>query len=73
MVHRWAILRRPIPYNIPLRKITALTCFLCKLYNHCIDENELSNCEQTKVNQLHSSLTGSTPLVNDSDGNITPV
>ena len=60
-------------YNIPFRKITALRYCWCKLHNFCIDENELAHCEQTKVDKLYSSLTGSTSLVNDSNGNITPV
>ena len=62
-----------MPHNIPLHKINALTHYFCKSHNHCADENELVHCEQTKVDNFYSSLTGSMPLVNDSDGNITPV
>ena len=62
-----------MPYNISLQKITALTYCLCKLHNYCIDENELAHYEQTKIDRFYSSVTGSIPLVNDSEGNLTPV
>ena len=73
LVHRWAILRRPMPRNMPFQNETELTDSSCKLHNHCIDENDLAHYEQTKIDNFYSSITGSIPLVNDSDGNMTPV
>ena len=72
LVHRWTILRRPLPYNIPLRKIPNVTCCLWKLNNYCIDENEVVHCEQTKINEFYSSITWSLPVVNNGEGNLTP-
>ena len=37
LVHRWGILRKPIPMNISIPKTTSLTLALCKLHNYCID------------------------------------
>lgn len=38
LVHRWGILRKPIPANISIRKTVALVIVLCKLHNYCIHE-----------------------------------
>jgi DDE superfamily endonuclease len=40
LVHRWAILRKAMPYGISVRKTTALVFALCKIHNFCIDQNE---------------------------------
>ena len=72
LVHRWAILRRPFPVNMPLRKVTALTYCLCKLHNYCIDENELESYEQTKMDAFYCSITGSLTMVADGNGNALP-
>ena len=37
-VHRWAILRSPLPHNLSLKKIIALVHALARLHNFCIDE-----------------------------------
>ena len=72
LVHRWAILRRHVPPNTPLRKVTALTYCLSKLQNFCIDENELENHDQTKMYAFYSYVTGSLPMVADDNGNSLP-
>jgi hypothetical protein len=38
LVHRWSILRKPMPTGMHLGKVTELTMALCKLHNFCIDE-----------------------------------
>ena len=38
LVHRWAILRRPL--NIPTEKVGPFVMALCRLHNYCIDEKE---------------------------------
>ena len=39
LVHRWAILRKPLHCNLGLAKSTSLVAALCKLHNFCIDRN----------------------------------
>jgi hypothetical protein len=40
LVHRWAILRAPIPRGITIKRTVAMVSALAKLHNFCIDENE---------------------------------
>jgi DDE superfamily endonuclease len=40
LVHRWGILRKPIPVNITVTKTTHLVRALCILHNFCIDGKE---------------------------------
>jgi hypothetical protein len=40
LVHRFGILRKPIPMNISVGKTTSLVMCLCKLHNFCINESE---------------------------------
>ena len=72
LVHRWGILRKPMPQNVSLGKITALTYCLCKLHNFCIDEKEKEHYEQTKIDAFYSSLNGSIDVQEDSAGNKIP-
>ena len=37
LVHRWGILRKPMPSNISVQKISSLVLALCKLHNFCIE------------------------------------
>lgn len=37
LVHRWGILRKPMPVNLTVQKISSLVLALCKLHNFCID------------------------------------
>jgi hypothetical protein len=39
LVHRWGILRKPMPVNISVGKISSLVLALCKLHNFCIDQS----------------------------------
>ena len=41
LVHRWGILRKPMPPNILVQKISSLVLALCKLHNFCIDNATL--------------------------------
>ena len=43
LVHQWGILRKPMPPNIPVKKITAMIMCLCKLHNYCIDRSDHSD------------------------------
>lgn len=42
LVHRWGMLRKPMPVNLEVRKISSLVLALCKLHNYCIDKR----CEE---------------------------
>ena len=72
LVHRWAILQSPMPVNIPLRKVTALTYCLCKLHNYCTNENEQKHHEKTKIDAFYTSVNGSVSMETDADGNQLP-
>ena len=52
LVRLWAILRKPVPPNMPLGKVAALTYCLCELRNYCINENESKYYEQTKIDSF---------------------
>lgn len=42
LVHRWGILRKPIPMNVSIQKTTSLVLVLCKLHNYCINCTDAS-------------------------------
>ena len=47
LVHRWGILRRPIPMKVGIRKTCNLVMALCRLHNYCIDNDHvLSNAAE---------------------------
>jgi hypothetical protein len=69
LVHRWGILRKPIPYNITIKKTSALVLCLCKLHNYCIDMKESAQAaENTAADTLEISSNGGVPL-DDPNGN----
>ena len=37
LVHRWGIMRKPMPVNLSVKKISSLVLAVCKLHNFCID------------------------------------
>ena len=47
LVHRWAILKKPLNVNFGLSKMTALVLALCCLHNFCIGEALLQNDTST--------------------------
>ena len=42
--------------KLALGEIAALTHYLCKLHNFCIDERENRHCDETKIDRFYSSL-----------------
>ena len=49
LVHRWGCLRKPLPMNLSIPKITALVRCLCILHNFCINQRLIrSNASQQK-------------------------
>lgn len=47
LVHRWGCLRKPMPMNLKVRKISALVVALCMLHNFCIDVSTQANDDRT--------------------------
>ena len=42
LVHRWGILRKPIPMGISVKKTTRLVLAMCKLHNFCISSDDIT-------------------------------
>jgi DDE superfamily endonuclease len=63
-VHRWGILRSPIPCGISIRKTTSLVLALAKIHNICIDQDDTSILPSTSVDEFRLALqtNGSVPL-----------
>jgi hypothetical protein len=40
LVHRWSILRKPMPINITVEKTAHMAWALCKLHNYCISRRD---------------------------------
>jgi hypothetical protein len=62
LVHRFAILRKPIARNISLKKTTAMVMACCKLHNYCITENECSVPNLIARDAANISIEGAIPL-----------
>ncbi len=62
LVHRWGILRKPMPLGISLAKTTALVYCLCKLHNFCIDREGAPASDPTCQDEAHISMLGGIPL-----------
>jgi hypothetical protein len=41
LVHRFGILRKPMPVNIRVSQISSLVTALCRLHNYCIDMRDI--------------------------------
>jgi hypothetical protein len=63
-VHRWGILRSPIPFGISIRKTISFLLALAKIHNFCIDQDNTSILPSTSVDKLRlvSQTNGSVPL-----------
>ena len=53
LVNRWRILKTPLSAKIPIVRINAMVCCLCKLHNFCIDRGSTTAPEQ----YVHDHLT----------------
>jgi hypothetical protein len=62
LVHRWGILRKPIPSCISIKKTTALVMCLCRLHNFCIDQSDIKISSNTGGDDLNIALEGGVPL-----------
>jgi hypothetical protein len=62
LVHRWGLLRKPIPCCISVRKATALVMCLCRLHNFCIDQEDTTIGSNTRLDYLNIAVAGGVPL-----------
>jgi len=69
-VHRWAILRAPMPPNIPLKKVIAMVLCMARLHNYCIDNDSSVAYRRTATDELHSELNGAISLRRNSNGEL---
>jgi hypothetical protein len=75
LVHRWAILRKPMPMGISLSKVTALSVALCKLHNFCIDhEGGLMRGKRASPvllnDEFSTQVSGAVALGIDGEGHV---
>lgn len=56
LVHRFGILRKPMPINFSIQKINLLVGCLCKLHNYCINERD-DNPAQPTANDIGDITT----------------
>jgi hypothetical protein len=67
LVHRFGMLRKPIPMNISVSKTTSLLMCLCKIHNFCINESE-SILKLLAVDVMNIAIEGGIELPNLDDG-----
>ena len=68
LVHRWGILRKPIPVNVSVAKTCALVVALCKLHNYCINNNDSKPPSLSAQDMFTISSEGAIPL-DETQGN----
>ena len=56
LVHRWPVLRKPIPVNISIQRTTHLVRALCMLHNFCINQHEIKVPHSTNEDLLSVAL-----------------
>jgi DDE superfamily endonuclease len=62
LCHRFAILRKTIPYKVTISKTTALVMACCKLHNYCINNGDAGVPTSSEGDLLNISLDGGIPL-----------
>lgn len=58
LVHRWGMLRKPMPVNFTVRKISSLVLALCKLHNYCIDNGSDSVDSPSEADLINITMEG---------------
>jgi hypothetical protein len=64
LVHRWGLLRKPMPINISIHKTQKLVYCLCQLHNYCISCNE-SAVTQELSSDMHTIMAEGGLLLNN--------
>lgn len=57
LVHRWAILRRPLASRMGVKEQIALTVAACRLHNFCIDTSENATSNISEVEDVDELTT----------------
>jgi hypothetical protein len=65
-VHRWSILRAPMPMNITVPKTMAIIIAMAKLHNYCIHKSDVAD---DAVPWYHMEMNG-VPLLASDDANV---
>ena len=58
LVHRWGILRKPMPVNFTVHKISSLVLALCKLHNSCMDNGSDSVDSPSEADLINITTEG---------------
>ena len=62
LVHRFGILRKPMPVNIRVPQTSALVTALCRLHNYCIDRQDTETSDFTPKDLLFQVMNGGSTL-----------
>ena len=62
LVHRWGCLRKPLPMNFRVSKMSRLVVALCKLHNFCIDCKHGDTPPSTPMDLFYISSEGGIPV-----------
>lgn len=57
-MHQWGMLRKPMPVNFTLQKISSLVLALCKLHNFCIDNSSEEVDRPSETDIVNISMDG---------------
>jgi hypothetical protein len=68
LIHRFGILRKPIPMNITIKKTTALTLALCKLHNFCITQaDQIAQPYERDIANISNRGGIDLPMIDDNE------
>ena len=63
LVHRFGILRKPMPMNINVPRVSALVTSLCRLHNFCIDRKDTEMSVFSPLDLLFQIVSGGSAIV----------
>jgi hypothetical protein len=69
LVHRWGILRKPLPTNLSVAKAQLLVYCLCELHNYCISKSEGIALHATHLDSIEIIASGGL-LLHDFDPDV---
>ncbi|KAL7480317.1 hypothetical protein ACHAW6_006010 [Cyclotella cf. meneghiniana] len=72
LVHRWGILRKPVPADFTVHKISSLVLALCKLHNFCIDNGSVAVDSPSEMDLINITMEGGLflPRLDSSGGHV---
>jgi len=69
-VHRWSLLRSPMPATQPIARTVGMVLAMARLHNFCIDYGESNMISRLATDELRSELNGAILLTTNTDGEI---